>query len=37
LSDFGVPVSPTLPPASDVVSYEQFLYASVAAGGSASF
>jgi len=37
LSDFGVPVSLTLPPASDVVSYEQFLYASVAAGVSASF
>ncbi len=37
LSDFGFPVSLTAPPASEVASYAQFLYATVAAGGSAPF
>jgi hypothetical protein len=37
LSEFGTPVSVITPPASEVASYEQFLYVDVASGNSASF
>jgi hypothetical protein len=37
LSDFGTPVSVIAPPASEVASYEQFLYVDVASGNPVSF